>query len=146
MGPVKVSFRQAFVAILFAAALVVTSTVALGALAGGSATASDSASIPASERSWIVDSAPEPQQAALADMSVSRPEYVAAVAKVRACMADAGIATTEPIWQGNQLSFEFGGTADRAGLAPMKAVYKECNDRYLLGIATGWAIGSSPTR
>lgn len=138
--------RLALVAIPLAAVLAVTLTVAPGVFGRGAVTASDSAIIPAGERSWIVDSAPEPQQEALADLSVSRAEYVAAVGKVRACMADAGVETTEPIWQGNQLSFEFGGTADRAGLAPMKAVYKDCNDRYLLGIATGWAIGSSPPR
>jgi len=110
------------------------------------AVATDSASIPQSEKSWIVDDAGAAQQAALADMSVSRQEYVAAVDAVRQCMADAGVATSEPVWEGGQLHFEFGGTGDRAGLAPMKAVYKDCNDRFLVGIATGWAIGSSPAR
>lgn len=146
MGSVRELRRLALVAIPLAAVLAVTLTVTPGVFGRSTVTATDSATIPAGERSWIVDSAPQPQQEALADMSVSRAEYVAAVGKVRACMAEAGVETTEPVWQGNQLSFEFGGTADRGGLAPMKAVYKDCNDRYLLGIATGWAIGSSAPR
>lgn len=148
MGTVVVKYvrRRATLALAVLGASALIAMWSINAFGGYAAEASDSATIPESARSFIVDGAAAPQQAALADMSVSRPEYVAAVEAVRKCMADAGVVTSEPVWAGNQLHFEFGGTPDRAGLAPMKAVYKDCNDRYLVGVATAWGIGSSPAR
>lgn len=108
--------------------------------------AGDTSAVPAVERSWLVDDAPEPQQAALADLAVDRSEYVAAIGAERACMAGRGVATSEPEWQGNQLTYTFGGTPSRDGLMAPKAIYQECHELYGKHVAVGWGIGSSPAR
>lgn len=111
-----------------------------------SAGAGDTSAIPPEERSWLVDDAPAPQQSGLADLSVARSEYVAAIAAERACMADRGVVTSDPEWQGNQLVYTFGGTPSRDGLTAPKAIYQECHELYGKHIAVGWSIGSSPAR
>lgn len=123
--------------------------VAIGAFAIIRSTAEGSAGDSvelAATYDWLVESAPAPQAATLIDHSVDRPEYVAAVAATRACMAERGVATSEPVWNPmGQLSFEFGGSPDRASLAPMKVVYEECSDLHMNNIAAAWATGSAPT-
>lgn len=129
-------------------AAVILGVVALVAVWPGpgatpSAGAGDTSAIPARERSWIVDGAPAPQQAAVSDLKIDRSEYVAAISAERACMAEKGVATTEPEWKGNQLVYTFGGAPTREGLAAPRAIYLECHELYGRRVAVGWAIGSS---
>lgn len=145
MGSVIDRFFVWWVALPFLAVAAALVSLALWFGSGSTplAGAGDASTLPPEERSWLVDDAPATQQAALADLSVDRGEYVAAIAAERACMAEGGVATSEPEWQGNQLVYTFGAAPSRDALTGPQAVYQECHARYGKHVAVAWAIGSS---
>jgi hypothetical protein len=132
---------KSFVVGLAAAALLVAASVTFAARSGA---ADDSSSLSLTYN-WLVESAPSPQAAALDDHRVERAEYVAAIAALRQCLTERGVWSSEPEWNSNgQLTFSMGGAPDRASLAPMKAIYEECNDLHSANIAAAWAVGAAP--
>jgi hypothetical protein len=79
-----------------------------------------------------------PQAEVLDDGTVSREEYEQAVRQTIACLRDAGISTTEPEWQGNNLQFAYGGYSSRGDLEPADQAYADCYAEYQAKVDRAW--------
>ncbi len=137
--------RDRSVATISAAAVAaVAFALIAGAWPSGQTAATDTVAVPASERQWLVEEAPQEQQAALSDLAVARAEYVAAIEAERACVAAQGIWVSEMWWEDNQLRYTFGGVPANQR-DDVFAVYRDCHMKHVRNIATAWAMGSAPS-
>lgn len=81
---------------------------------------------------------------ALADGSVTRDEYRAAVQATMQCLEDAGVSVHNVVDTGDQIRFQFGGgQISRDEGETQQAVYEDCYNKYERAVDIAWAGRSS---